>query len=698
MRRPAFRFAWILLLFSATCALGQKRTLGFEQIFKRAPSDVLQPLPALAGWVDDQHYIIAKKDDSGKISKYSVEVHSGAATLLNEPPAPGSQAAYHAAANEKNATLSPDGKKAAFTRNNNLFVKELATGKETQITTDGSDSVYNGWAAWLYYEEILGRSSRYKAFWWSPDSRHLAFMRFDESAVPVFPIYNAEGQHGNLERQHYPKAGDPNPLVKIGIVNVENPMIVWADFNPQEDQYFGTPVWRPDGGSLWVQWMPRSQQELKIYAVNPENGTKTELYSEKQRTWITLDQDDRIQFVDGNKYFILRSDKTGWMHLYLYNWDGKLINAITQGDFTVGDLEKISEKDRLIFFRARKENSARYDVYRIGWDGKGLKRISFGEYSHDSVSFSPGGKYFITIYSNLQTAPRMSLLDNEGKKIRELGDARGKAFDEYELSRTELVRVRSRDGLFELPMTITYPHNFDASKKYPVLISIYGGPNAGTVYDRWNTRGFLNAQWWAREGLIQVSMDNRSSGHFGKTGMDYIYRQMGKYEIEDYMDCGRWLRSRSYVDTTRIAITGGSFGGYMTCMALTYGSDVFTHGLANYSVTDWKLYDTHYTERYMGLPKENPEGYRLTSPQTYVQQYRGLLRIVHGTIDDNVHMQNSIQLINKLEDLDRNFECMIYPGERHGWGGPKAVHLRNESAMFIYTHLLNKPMPDYFWK
>ena len=291
----------------------------------------------------------------------------------------------------------------------------------------------------------------------------------------------------------------------------------------------------------------------------------------------------------------------------------------------------------------------------------------------------------------------MALLDIKGKLIRELGDSRGPGFDDYDLPKTELMRVKSADGLFELPMTITYPLHFDPTKKYPVLISIYGGPDAGTVYDRWN-RGFLRAAWWAGEGLIQVSMDNRSSGHFGKEGMNYIYRQMGKYEIEDYMDCAKWLRNQSYVDSAKVCITGGSFGGYITCMALTYGAAVFTHGIASYSVTDWGLYDTHYTERYMGTPQDNPDGYRITSPQNYVKNYKGLLRIAHGNMDDNVHMQNSIQLINKLEDLDKHFEFMIYPGERHGFRGLKGAQAANESNKFIYVHLLERPMPDIFWQ
>jgi len=687
----------IALSFVVQHTAAQQKELTYEQIFKGEPSNILQALPVVQGWLDDDHYLIQQKDasDNDKLKLMSVDVKTGNAVPYDKKPA-ALPPSYNLNNKEKNPTPSPDGKWIAFTRANNLFAKELSTGKEIQFTQDGTDDVYSGYAAWLYYEEILGRASRYRAFWWSPDSKHIAFMHFNESQVPVFPIFNSEGQHGLLEKQHYPKAGDTNPAVKIGVVNTDNPTTVWADFSEKDDQYFGKPFWTPDGSALLIQWMPRSQDDFKIYSVNPGTGTKKELYDERQKTWIDLDLDDRLAFLESGKGFVLKSDKTGWMHLYLYRMDGTLVNAITQGDFTVTELVSLNEKTKTAYFKARKENTARIDLYKIGLDGKGLTRLTFGVFSHET-NLSPSGKYFITTYSNISTAPKMALVDGNGKMVRALADSKGSEFDSYNLSKTELVHVKSSDGLFELPMTITYPLHFDPSKKYPVFISIYGGPNAGTVYDRWN-RGFLTAQWWAKEGLIQVSMDNRSSGHFGKVGMNYIYRQLGKYEIEDYMDCGRWLRLQSFVDTSKICISGGSFGGYMTCMALTYGADVFTHGLAASSLTDWTLYDSHYTERYMDMPSENPEGYKITSSLNYLKKYRGLIRIIHGNMDDNVHMQSSIQFINKLEDLDKHFEFMIYPGERHGWGGLKAVHSRNENTLFIYTDLLNKPMPDAFWK
>jgi dipeptidyl-peptidase 4 len=689
---------WSLLLtalLSIALLKAQKKKFTYEQVFRGVISNTAKPLPHIGKWIDDNHYIETKADDAdGKVKTFSVDVRTGVAIAYTPPPEDKQTPALPSIKEDGNGTTSPDGKHIAYARkDNNLYLAELVSGKEMQLTTDGSETILNGYASWVYYEEILGRASHYRAFWWSPDSKYICFMRFDETQVPVFPIYWADGQHGFLENQRYPKAGDKNPEVKIGIISLEDNKTVWADFNSKDEQYFGIPYWAPNGAGLWVQWMTRQQNNLKIFAVDIRNGSKKEIYDEKQKTWVGWRS---VTFLEKSRQFIILSDKTGWSQLYLYNIDGTLVNQITRGEFTVNELEKADEKTKQIFFTARKENSTRIDFYKIGFDGKGLTRLSFGDYTHDEISLSPNSKYFITNYSNISTSGKTALLDTNGKLIRELGDSRGSEFDNYDRAKVELRRVPSADGLFNLPMKITYPLNFDPNKKYPVLISIYGGPNAGRVYDRWDDN--LAVQWWAKEGIIQVAMDNRSSGHFGKTGMDYIYRQMGKYETEDYIDCTRWLRKQPFVDTTKVCITGGSFGGYITCMALTYGADVFTHGMAYYSVTDWSLYDTHYTERFMSTPQDNPDGYKLTSPQNYVKNYKGLLLIVHGNVDDNVHMQNSIQFINKLQDLDMHFEFMIYPGARHGWRGLKKIHSNNEANKFIYEHLLNKPMPDIFWE
>jgi dipeptidyl-peptidase-4 len=570
---------------------------------------------------------------------------------------------------------------------------DVASGKESQLTTDGSDVIYNGYASWVYYEEILGRASRYKAFWWSPDSKRLAWMHFNDSKVPMFPIYNSEGQHGFTENTRYPEPGDPNPEVKMGFYSLAENKISWADFDEKADTYLGTPFWAPDGRALWMQWMNRDQNNLKIYAVDPVLGTKREIYDEKQKTW--LDWFDEITFLKNNQGYIVQSDKSGWKHLYWYGMDGKLKSQITNGNYTVTGVQYLDEKNKTIYFTARKENTARVDLYKVNFNGKGLARLTTGEFNH-TVSVSPMGSYFVDTYSNVSTPTRIGLYNTTGKLVKELGNSKGEEFDQYQLATTQLIRVKTSDG-FDLPMTVMLPVNYDLNKKYPVMISIYGGPNAGTVMDSWRFSG--QSQWWAKEGMIQVAMDHRASGHFGKAGQNYIYRDLGKWEMADYITMVKYLRNLSYVDPTKICITGGSYGGYISAYALTYGADYFTHGIANFGVMDWSLYDSHYTERYMGTPKNNPEGYKSSSVLSYADKLKGALRIVHGTMDDNVHMQNSIQLISKLQDLGKHFEFMLYPGQRHGFRDPaKAAHQQMETNRFIYQYLLEKPFPEADFK
>lgn len=592
----------------------------------------------------------------------------------------------------ENPTLSPDKKRVAFTRNNNLFVIEIASKKEIQLTNDGNDSIMNGYASWVYTEEILGRASTYRTFWWSPDSRRIAFFRTDDSPVPVYTITDGNGQHGLVEKERYPKVGDSNPEIKIGIIDLNTNHITWAAFNEKDDQYFGMPYWTPDGSALWVQWMNRLQNNLKIYSVEPNSGAKKEIYDETQITWIQLaDGFERLHFLDDNSGFVLESDKTGWNQLYHYDMNGTFINQITLGKFTVTGVIKIDLKNKIVFFTARKENSARIDFYSVKINGQDFRRLTSGDFNN-VIQISPSGKYFISTYNNTTTPTRAAVFNINGKLIHEVYNSKGPEFDNYAIAKTELVRIKSDDGLFELPAQITWPLNMDTNKKYPVLISIYGGPNAGTVMDRWVFNGMQ--QWYAKEGIIQVNMDHRASGHFGKEGVNYMYHKLGYWEMKDYSTIVKYLISKGSADSKKICITGFSYGGFMTCYALTYGADLFTHGMAGGSVTDWTFYDTHYTERYMGTPANNPEGYKNSSVLNYADKYKGILQIVHGVIDDNVHIQNSLRLISLLEDKKKEFEFMLYPGGRHGWPGNKRIHFQNLKNRFIYRYLLDKPMPE----
>ena len=693
-------------------AKGQQKTLTEDQYFKNNFKNLISPLPSVAKWIDDSHFLLIKNAatfivdaNTGIELPYSnPTLNKGSITTIPEIITKANDLYIRKniadirltndTLKETNPTLSPDGAYLAYTKNNNLYSIDLATQKETQLTKDGSDVILNGYASWVYTEEILGRASKYKSFWWSPNSKHIAFFRTDDSPVQPFTLTDAPGVHGYLETVRYPKVGDKNPEVKVGMITPNGGQVTWADFNASDDQYFGQPVWTVDGSSLWVQWMNRKQNNLKIYAIDLANGNKKEIYTETQNTWIQLEDGyERLHMLKNNKNFILESDKTGWNNLYLYDLTGKFINAITPGKFTITAVDFIDEAKKIIYFTARsKENTARKDFYKVNFDGKNMQRLTFGEYNHGQINISPNGSFFITTYNNAATPTKIALVDNKGKIIKELANSKAATYAEYELAKTEIVRVKSDDGLYDLPMKITWPLNYNATKKYPVLISIYGGPNAGTVLDNFSLNG--TQQWYAKEGLIQVAMDHRASGHFGKEGVNYMYHNLGYWEMKDYTTMAKWLITNANADSTKMAITGFSYGGYLSCYALTYGADVFTHGMAGGSVTDWALYDTHYTERYMGTPADNAAGYKTSSVLTHADKYKGMLQIAHGIIDDNVHLQNSTQFASKLQELKKDFEMMTYSGGRHGWGGNKGLHFQNLKTKFIYKYLLDKKVPE----
>ena len=693
----------------------QNKDLTDEQYFKANFKGITQALPSAGPWIDESHVVIRREGKSflldcktGKeidytnpvVNKGTVVMKPEIITKQNDlyvRKGIGDEQLTNDKDKEVNPTLSPDGNYVAYTKNNNLYTVNLTTKKETKLTTDGSELILNGYASWVYFEEILGRPSQYKSFWWSPNSKNIAYFRSDDTEVPLFTITNADGQHGKMESLRYPKVGDKNPEVKVGMVSPDGGTTTWTDFNEKDDQYFGMPYWKPDGNTLLVQWINRLQNNLIIYEVNPTTGGKKEFYTETQKTWIDLDDNDRIQFLKNGKGFILLSDATGWKHIYYHGMDGKRINVITQGKFTITDVNYVDEKNSIVYFTARsKENSATRDYYKVNLNGKKLQRLTFGNFNHNFINASPNSEYFITTYGNSSTPNKMTLVNNNGKIIKELGDAKGAEYDNYNVAKTEIIRVKSDDDLYDLPMKITWPLTMEAGKKYPVLISIYGGPNAGTVNEGFTLGG--TQQWYAKEGLIQVAMDHRASGHFGKEGVNYMYHNLGDWELKDYATMVKWLVANGSADAKKICITGFSYGGYMSCLALTKYSDVFTHGMAGGSVTDWSLYDSHYTEKFMGTLTNNAEGYKTGNVMNYVNQYKGFLQIVHGEIDENVHLQNSLQLIAKLQDAKKDFEFMVYPTGRHGWGGNKGLHFQNLKTQFIYKHLLGKEVPKQMIK
>lgn len=711
-RKHQFLLTLVLFFASYPCSFAQLKPITKKEIFTEKLSGFTANLPAVLRWIDNDRYIVMKDGKTFTANaKTGVEKEATSDEMAirldrveNRAMLSGKKLKVQLGTEDKtlledgkglqNPQLSPDFKYVAYTRDGNLFSYDINSAKEIQLTSDGTIDILNGYASWVYYEEILGRASQYRAFWWSPDSKHIAYFRSDQSMVPTYLITDIDSKLNTVEeRTKYPKVGDKNPEVKVGVVSPAAAGTVWFTMNEKQDQYYGMPYWKPDGKTLLVQWMNRLQDSLIIYEMDLTDGSKKPFYTEVQKTWVNLDDNDRIRFVNDGKNMIVQSDKSGWMQLYNYDINGKLLNPITEFGYAVTDVSLIDEKSKKIYFTAKgKENTARTDYYVVGFDGKKLKRLSFGDFDHRIMSVSPTGTYFVTRYSNTSTPTQMALLDNTGKQKKYLGDSKGEKMKEFALAKTTFSRVKSDDGLFDLPMKITWPANMQAGKKYPVLISIYGGPSAGTCWDTWSANA--SQQWYAQEGLIQVVMDHRASGHFGKAGVNYMYHNLGYWEIKDYSTMVKWLIDSAQADASKIAITGFSYGGYMSSYALGYAPNVFTHAMAGGSVTDWRLYDSHYTERYMGTPLNNPEGYKTSSVMTYAKNYKGMLQLVHGNIDDNVHLENSIALASALQDNKKDFEYMTYAGGRHGWGGNKRTHFENLKTNFIYKYLLEKVAPE----
>lgn len=665
------------------CIVAASLSLSWVQGQRLLDPSLEKPLPRVVEWTDNHHYVLQEQGEHpGKSQTYLVDVRNGKKEAYAiDRKVQNNRSVYvrsidgdlceiengvrrwltRTPEKEEIFQVSPDGTQVAFVRANDLYTMDIATGMEKRYTHDGSDVIMNGRASWVYYEEILGRDTKYAALWWAPDSKHLAFYRFDDSQVPVFPIYNSMGQHGYLENTRYPKAGDPNPQVKVGVVDVAVGTVTWTDFDPETDQYFGTPFWRPDGSSLLVQWMPREQNELKLYDVNIETGSSKAIYDEKYPTWI--DWIEKLTWV-GDDFLMIR-DGDGWQQIYYHRADGTMKCKLTSGRNWNTEILKVDEKRKWVYYQSSGELSTRTDLYRVNLNGKQQKRITFGDYSHEKFSISPDGNHVITTYANVCTPTQMALIRTDNGKYRVIADSKGPKLDEANLKYRDMVWLKTKDG-FNLPGCISWPKNMEAGKKYPVVIQVYGGPNSPSVKERWISAHFVNS-----EGIIRISVDHRGSGHCGKKGMDYMHRNLGKWEMNDYIEWVEWLRQQPYVDAERILISGGSYGGYMAAMAVTYGAGYFQYAISEYPVIDWALYDSHYTERYMDLPKDNPEGYKAASVLTYVDRYqskgKSMLYLQHGLMDDNVHVQNTFQLVDALQKQNKQFRLMVFPNERHGW-------------------------------
>ena len=623
-----------------------------------------------------------------------------------------------------NPTLSPDGSRIAFTRDNDLWVAEVATGKEVRLTDDGSATILNGYASWVYYEEILGRPTRYRAFWWSPDSRKIGFYRFDNAEVPVFPIYSSypedydrsgmglsytqkagaavplEGVSptgGSVRMTRYPKCGDNNPKVRIGIADVETSSVTWADFDENEDQYFGTPFWGADSRFFFVQREPRTQNRLDLYAVSPEDGSRKCIYHEEYDTW--LDWIDGMLFGKDGLYMV-RSFETSWQQIYYLSYDGAIFTRLTDGPnwrMSLLDVDESRMKKNpdgtgaTVFFVAERDSRVSSALYSVR---KGeVKAVSHPQYHVSRVKLSPSRKYAAASISRCNVPDQLWIFDvgkpSRSFKVADLADG----MDLGSMNLPQLITMTTRDG-FTLPALVCYPESFDPGKKYPVHMDIYGGPDTPMVTDSW--AGSRRYDWYAANGIIEIVADCRASGHNGRKGLDMIYGRLSEVEVSDFVEWAEYLQSLPYVQGDKIGVEGFSFGGTMTALLVMDHSDAFHYGIAGGGVYDWALYDTHYTERFMDTPANNPEGYARTRTVDHAANYpvrygsddgSVMLKLTHGTGDDNVHFQNTLMLADALQKAGAKFELMIYPDGMHGYRGYQGDHFQNANREFWLHYL-----------
>ncbi len=588
------------------------------------------------------------------------------------------------------ATLSPDGTKVAFVCDNNIFITELQTGKETQITTDGErNKIINGAPDWVYEEEFEYN----QAFAWSPDSKYIGYCKFDESQVPVFNMTKFKGLAPELLQNSlypenytykYPKAGEKNSILTVFTYNIETKNTVKVDVGEEIDQYIPRLKWAPNG-KMVVYRMNRLQNKLEFLYVNAETGKSQVFYTEENKRYIDETFFDYLTFIDNGSKFIYLNEDDGYAHLYLYNADGTLANQITKGNWDITEYLGYNSAKKTVYYQSAQPTPMQRSIYMVKLNGSGTKKLNKEDGTNDAV-FSKGFKYYINYYSNVYTPAKVTLNDAKGKIIRVIEDNR-KLKDKLQLSTfspKEFFKFTTDEGV-ELNGWIVKPIDFDPNKKYPVLITQYSGPNSQQVLDNfwvgWE-------QVLASEGYIVACVDPRGTGARGEEFRKCTYLQLGKYETIDQIAGAKYLGSLNYIDSARIGIWGWSYGGFMALNCMTQGADYFKAGIAVAPVTNWRYYDNIYTERFMRTPQENPEGYDENSPINHVSELEGELLIIHGTADDNVHMQNTLEISEAFVQADKQFELFFYTNRNHSiYGGNTRYHLYTKMVNFIKDNL-----------
>ncbi len=580
------------------------------------------------------------------------------------------------------AELSPDASKLAYVRDNNLFVYDLSAAKEAQVTNDGKiNAIINGSTDWVYEEEFAIS----KGFYWSPDGSQIAYYRFDESAVKEFGMTTFGKLYPEEYKFKYPKAGEANSIIQIYTYTITSGKKQLMNIGNETDIYIPRITWTAKANTLCIFRMNRLQNKLELLLANSENGNNTILYTEENKAYIDVPE---VAFLPDGKSFLINSEKSGWNHLYMYDMNGKLISQVTQGNWDIDQYYGLDSKSKTVYVSTSEIASTERYVYAISFDGKQKKQLT-KRTGWNNATFNSNFTYFLLTYSSVNTPPYYALCDRSGKEIRVLEDnlALLKTMSGYRSVKAEITSYQNAYGE-SVNAFVMKPLNFDASKKYPVLMYVYGGPGHQLAINRWMGSNYFWYQMLAEKGYMIVCADGRGTGFKGEAFKKSTYLQLGKYEIEDQIHIAKELGKLPYVDAGRIGIWGWSFGGYMASLGISKGADVFKTAIAVAPVTNWRYYDNIYTERFMRTPRENASGYDNNSPINHIDKIKGNYLIVHGTADDNVHFQNSVEMVNAMINKGIKFDSEYYPNKNHSIGGSKTrLHLYDKMTRYILEKL-----------
>ena len=593
---------------------------------------------------------------------------------------------------EEDAAFSPAGDRVAYVRKNNLYVVNINSGLIQELTFDGSDNVLNGKLDWVYEEEMANRATG-RAYEWSPDGKKIAYLQLDDSPVPKYPLTSYLSTHVGLSFERFPQPGDANPVPSLHVVTVEQKEVKsWSPSDNSSIEYYGPSFsWTPDSNAVSFLTLNRAQNELTVRLWAPFDGNNRQLLVERDPYWInSLDPPHFL--ADGR--FLWLSERDGWLHLYLYDHDGNLLRQLTKGNWLIEHpvfsdvpMYQMAEKSNWVYFTSTNPDPRERQVYRVGIITGEMQRLTREPGIH-SLNLSPNGQYFTDTYSDVNDPPQIRLLKSDGSFIAALDNPENHLSD-YALAKTEFVELKADDGAI-LYARLVKPANFDPAKKYPVIVYVYGGPHAQVIQNRWGETTLMD-HLFAQEGFLVWSLDNRGSWGRGHAWESTIFKDMGRRELADQLAGVSYLKSLPFVDGNRLGIWGWSYGGYMTLYTLTHAPDVFKCGAAGGPVTDWKFYDSIYTERYMRTPQENPIGYKDSSPLEAADKLKASLLLIHGADDDNVHMQNTMNFVDALVKAGRPFELYIQPGQKHGFQGDAIrTYLNTRLLDFFKQHLAPK--------